>query len=254
MNLTRMGDLIQSTPLISSLNNKYPSANITLMVSKEFEKFAERIPLIDEIIAYDILQFNQRKNEGEKISWDELYSYLEHMLHQIIERQFDLVYNLSHSRLSALMIAYMGQKNVRGFYCNKAGDRMTNHPWLQYFGIEPFNRIYNSFNLVDIYLQSVEVKSQFERVMIKVEPDDIVNAENILKNINVTKHDLLIGFQAGSSLEGRRWSTKSFAELGDLLITNLNAKILLFGVESETDQAKEVFSLSENRETKFYML
>ena len=37
LNLTRMGDLIQTTPLVQGLRQKYPDAQITLMVSSDFE-------------------------------------------------------------------------------------------------------------------------------------------------------------------------------------------------------------------------
>ncbi|MFQ5672111.1 MAG: glycosyltransferase family 9 protein [Nitrospinales bacterium] len=245
MNLTRMGDLVQSTPLISGLRKKHPDASITLMVCKEFESFASRIPFVDDVIVYDVLQFNRMKEQGETVTWDVIYRYLEDLLRGVMERQFDLIFNLSHSRLSALMITYMGHGNVRGFFCNKTGDRMTHQPWLQYFGIEPFNRAYNSFNLADIYLRSGEVESQFDRVMIKTGLDDFVAAEEIMRRENIHDDDFLIGFQAGSSLEGRRWPTRSFAELGDMLAANLNAKIVLFGVESESAQAREILALSK---------
>jgi len=248
MNLTRMGDLIQSTPLISGLRKKHPDASITMMVCKEFEAFASRIPFVDDLIVYDVLQFTRRKERGESVTWDVIYRYFEDLLRGVMERRFDLIFNLSHSKLSALMITYMGHNNVRGFFCNQTGDRMTHQPWLQYFGIEPFNRAYNSFNLVDIYLRSGEVESQFDQVMIKTEPEDFAAAGDILRRENIQDDDFLIGFQAGSSLEGRRWPTRSFAELGDRLAANLNAKIVLFGVESESGQAREILALSKMKD------
>ena len=52
-----MGDLIQSTPLIASLRNKYPESRLTLIVSSDFEKFAPRIPHIDEILLFNLKFF-----------------------------------------------------------------------------------------------------------------------------------------------------------------------------------------------------
>ena len=57
MSLTRMGDLVQATPLISGLRKKYPQAKITLMVSSDFAMFVPNIPNIDDSIVLDIRQF-----------------------------------------------------------------------------------------------------------------------------------------------------------------------------------------------------
>ena len=140
MSLTRMGDLIQSTPLICGWRKKYPDAHITLMVSSDFSGFAERIPGIDDHIVFNLRQFNERMDEKD-FTWIEIYRYLESFLQSIMDRNFGTVFNLSHSRLSALMIRYLDIADIRGFHCTGYGDRVTHHPWLQYFGIEPFNRL-----------------------------------------------------------------------------------------------------------------
>ena len=152
--MTRMGDLIQSTPLIARLRNKYPKSRFTLIVSSDFEKFAPRIPHIDEILLFNLRQFNTLNSQGKLKSWIEVYQYLEKFLQIIKSNNYDGVFNLSHSKLSALMLAYLKIPKVWGFFCNDTGDRMTYHPWFQYFGIEPFNRTFNPFNLADIYLQT----------------------------------------------------------------------------------------------------
>lgn len=240
MNLTRMGDLIQSTPLIAGLREKHPEASITLMVAVDFAEFASRIPCVDDIMVYDCRQFNRKKEDGGYYNWVEVYRYLENFLRDIQRRKFDLIFNLSHSKLSALMISYLGIENVRGFFCNKMGDRMTHHPWLQYFGTEIFNRVYNSFNLAEIYVRAGEVEPPTRQVAIKTFASDSSSIDEIVRDANIQDDDFLIGIQSGSSLENRRWPAQSFAELGDLLSSRLNAKIVLLGVESEAKLAEQI--------------
>jgi hypothetical protein len=62
------------------------------------------------------------------------------------------------------------------------------------------------------------------------------------------EEDILIGFQAGSSLEDRRWPLSSFANLADMLIENLNARIVIFGVESENEVAEEIKNSAKNKD------
>jgi ADP-heptose:LPS heptosyltransferase len=247
MSLTRMGDLIQSTPLISSLRKRYPEAKITLLVSSDFVEFAKRANHIDDIIVFNLRQFNKKGEKGELKSWVEVYQYLEEFLKTLSDRSFSKVYNLSHSKLSALMIHYLKIPEIVGFHCNRSGDRKTDHPWLQYFGIEPFNRLYNSYNLADIYMLSGDGEPGSEELSIAHGPDDALAAAEVLGDLHGNE-ELVIGIQAGSSLEGRRWSVESFSTLGDLICSRLNAKIVLLGVASESEIASKIVEGMEYKE------
>ncbi len=245
LNLTRMGDLIQSTPLLKGLRAMYPKAKITLLVGSDFYEFSKRLPVVDEWIVFDIRQFKE-KAQDSGVSWIDIYKYFEKTLNQIRDKKFDMVFNLSHSKLSAFIISYLKIQNVRGFKCNSEGDRMTEHPWLQYFFTEPFNRPYNTFNLVDLFSKAGDIAVDAPSVEIQNYPDDLVRAERVLGKHFVGKSELLIGVQAGSSLEGRRWSASHFARLGDRLVNDLNARILLFGVKSELVIGESIMGAMKN--------
>ena len=153
LSMTRMGDMIQTTPLIRGLKEKYPTAKITLLVTSDFASAVPLIPDVDESIVIDLRQFDKQDN-WEDLSWIKIYRYLEKSLEDIKSRNFDLLVNLSHSKFRALMVRLLGIKNVVGFYCNDFGNRMTVHPWMQFFSVEVFNRKYNEFNLVEIFSRS----------------------------------------------------------------------------------------------------
>ncbi len=247
MSLTRMGDLVQATPLISGLRQKYPEAKITLMVSSDFSLFVPNIPDIDDSIVMDIRQFTD-KGRWKEMTWVTLYRYLESFLEDVKRRRFDLVVNLSHSKLSALMILFLGIKKVCGFMCNENGDRMTRHPWMQYFGIEPFNRVYSPFNLVEIFTRSADVDLEDKKIRINVPEHTQTSIAEQVARENIGDDELLIGIQAGSSLENRRWPARYFAELADLLVERLNARIVLFGVAGEAPLAQEIRNLAVRKE------
>jgi len=56
LNMTRMGDLVQSTSSIAGLRKQYPNASITLMVTSAFEEFSKKIPCINKRVIFDIKQ------------------------------------------------------------------------------------------------------------------------------------------------------------------------------------------------------
>lgn len=247
MSLTRMGDLVQATPLISGLKRKCPEARITLMVSSDFAGFVPSIPDIDDSLVLDVRQFAEKEGRRD-LTWVAIYRYLESFLEDVKARRFDLVVNLSHSKFSAFMILYLGIKKVCGFLCNETGDRMTEHPWMQYFGIEPFNRIYNPFNLVEIFSRGADVRPEDQRIRLHVSDESQISATAAAGDEGVGGEELVIGVQAGSSLENRRWPARYFAELADSLIGGLNARILLFGVASETPLAQEIRGLANRKD------
>ena len=247
MNTTRMGDLIQSTSVISGLRKQHKNAHISLLVSKNFAEFSKRLPHIDEIINFNIDQFN-RTCKSNDILWINLYRYIESFLNSLKLKNYDLLVNLSHSKLSALMISYLKIDNICGFACSGSGDRITKNPWMQYFGIEPFNRAFNPFNLVEIFTRCVNAKPEDNPLIIKQNNSDNESISGIIKQYNIKESDILIGIQAGSSSTGRRWSPVAFAELIDGIIKQHDAKIILFGIESEKTVANKIKSFSSYSE------
>ncbi len=241
LNLTRMGDIIQSTPVISGLREKYPSAKITLLVTTNFSEFVPFVPNIDDSRVLDLHQF-KKTNPGQAVTWVEIFNYLKGFMDTLKSDSFDMVVNLSHSRISALMVRYLGVRNVCGFNCNAQGDRVIHHTWMQYFATEPFNRNYNPFNLVEIFARSGDVDPAGK--IIQLDESSITKAVTMdaLHKLQLREGQLLIGIQAGSSIEGRRWSWESFAELAERLINSLDAKIVLLGVSAESNLAKKIMA------------
>ena len=79
LSMTRMGDMIQTTPLIRGLKEKYPTAKITLLVTSDFASAVPLIPDVDESIVIDLRQFDKQDN-WEDLSWIKIYRYLEKSL------------------------------------------------------------------------------------------------------------------------------------------------------------------------------
>ena len=57
-----MGDMIQTTPLIKGLKEKYPGSKITLLVTSDFASAVSLIPGVDDSIVIDFKQFKVIEN------------------------------------------------------------------------------------------------------------------------------------------------------------------------------------------------
>ncbi len=246
LNLTRMGDLLQTTPLIAGLKEKYPASKITLLANNNFADICKGIPFIDELYTFDIKQFTPKK-AGDEPSLLMIYNYLEGLVDNMKEKKFDTVINLSHSKLSAIFTSLLNIPDVRGLTSTDYGHRVIRHPWLNYFCNIIFNRNYNRFNLVDMYMKSGDVQPFSKRLFLNVSEDSERFADEFLKKNGVSDRDILIGFQPASSRPDRRWSSDSFSKLGLELVRKYGAKIIIFGVPSEKGVGDEIQSKMDGR-------
>lgn len=241
-----MGDLLQTTPLIAGLKEKYPDSKITLLANKNFADICKDIPFIDELHTFDIKQFAPPK-KGEEPSLLLIYHYLEGLVDKMKEKRFDAVINLSHSKLSAIFTFLLNISDVRGLTSTGYGHRVIRHPWLNYFCNIIFNRNYNRFNLVDMYMKSGDVQPFSKRLFLNSSNESEKFADEFLKKNGVNEEDILIGFQPASSRPDRRWSSDSFAKLGLKLIRKHKAKIIIFGIPSEKEGIDEIQSKMDGR-------
>jgi ADP-heptose:LPS heptosyltransferase len=239
LNLTRMGDLLQTTPLIAGLKEKYPDSKITLLANKNFAEICNDVPFIDKIYTFDIKQFAP-KSEGEDVSLLQVYRYMDELVEQMKSKRIDTVINLSQSKLTAIFTSLLNVPDVRGLTSTDYGHRVIRHPWLNYFCNIIFNRNYNRFNLVDIYMKSGDIEPSGRRLYLNAAEDGLRFANEFLQKNGIKDGDMLIGFQPASSRPDRRWSPDSFARLGLELIRRYGAKIIIFGVSSEKELGDEI--------------
>lgn len=246
LSLTRMGDLLQASPLLAGLKKKYPGVKVDVLVSSDFSQIAKSIPNIDEIKTFNLKQFVPLKAEYKgEVTLVGIYRYVEEIIDELAKAKYNIAINLSHSKLSAILASQINVQDIRGITSSDFGNRMVKHPWLRYFASIIFNRAYNSFNLVDVYLKSGEVEGTEDHLLVKVEKESIKFSEELLSKHGVTEKDFLVGFQPGSNMEARRWPTKSFANLANQIVNDLHGKVILFGVESEVMLGQEIEKMAE---------
>ncbi len=246
INLTRMGDLLQTTPLMAGLKEHYPGSRITLLVNTAFFEICNGIPYIDELIDFDMNDYRNRLTE-KKHSLVENYKYLEDFISLLGGREYDLAINITHSPISALLTSFLNAAEVRGFTIDSEGHRVIKHPWMRYFFNVIPNRIYNPFHLVDMYLKIGGVKSEVKELTYSVSERDDARASALLTNAGISKGDVLIGFHLGASNSEKTWPVSSYARLAEMIVKTLGAKIVLFGTEGErtlSEQFEEIASVT----------
>ncbi|VAX21663.1 ADP-heptose--lipooligosaccharide heptosyltransferase II [hydrothermal vent metagenome] len=245
LNHTRMGDLIQTTPLLRGLKEKDPDVRITMLANAKFAGILEFIYGVDELIKFDIQQFCP--TSGEEPNVLEIYEYLDRLTADLKSRRFDTIINLSHSKLSAMLAWLIGAGDTRGFLSTPRGERLVHDPWLVYFTSFLAFRKYNRFNIVDLYMRGAGITPRSSGVSLTIDQEALKAVNERQREIGIKRGEIIVGIQAGASRKDRRWPPENFAKVADYLAVNRGAKIVLFGAPSEKELGDEVEAAMENK-------
>jgi ADP-heptose:LPS heptosyltransferase len=240
LNLTRFGDLLQTSPTVAVLRQRHPGARITFLAEKNFAEVCDGIPGIDRVHRVDLDRVGNLMLEGgERLL--EAYRYIEDLVRELREERFDLAFNFSSSRMSAVFMGLLGIPDVRGWSMTPDGFRVILNPWSRLFATMCLNRRFACFNLVDYYRWIADGDSGCRRLLYDVPPAAEARVAELLQTLGVRGEDRLVALQLGASRAIRRWPVESFAEVGRLLAAD-GLRPVLIGGGGDRELAAEVAS------------
>lgn len=236
-----MGDLLQSSPLITYLREKYPGVEIGMLASAGFKEVVAGIPGIDRSHPLELIKYMSALGKNEVIP---NYTLFKDLLEELRAYRYELVFNLTHNRMGAALSKLISD-NVVGLKMDPEGMQSVENPWMAQFYNTNIVRGLNQFNLVDLYrlsagFQPHEKTELNSRLRFHVPPDDIQWAEEILKNRGWDGNSSLIGIQAGASADSKRWPEEYYNSAAKILSSKYT--IVFFGDSSE----KELVSIASS--------
>jgi ADP-heptose:LPS heptosyltransferase len=212
--LAKLGDLIQSIPLINDLNEDYPAAEICLLHSEVFSECANFIrnitPLpvnLDKIIKFEDNAY-KLNNSPESAS----------LINFLNESHFDKVINLNSTSVASGLLQKLNTPDKSGFGANN----QQNQELLDLLISFMKNRNLSVLNLSDAFRKLH--KNNYNQ--------DYWQKDHPLKD----SKDIII--QLGSRNSKRNPSLSFFASLSDKLLQN-GYNIVFSGVKSESPLADE---------------
>ena len=230
---TRMGDVLQTTPMIHVVRTRHPDAHIALMVRKMGRPIAERNPDIDEILLYDEDELYRHLAADDSDRLLEGYRLAEKQIMDLRAMNFDVVYNITHSLGSAMLAKLAHIPEAHGAYLSDDWQFVLRGRWTNYFFTSVYSRVYNDLNLCDISRNIVPDATPSRQLHFALTDEDRAFADTFFTENNLSKNDYVVGFQLGASEENKRWSVERFAALARMLLEECNARILLLGVAEE---------------------
>lgn len=237
VNLTRFGDLLQTSPAVANLRVHHPEAEISVLAERNFAEVCDAIPGIDHVVRVDLDRLGNLMLHGGAALLDG-YRYVEDLLAELRATSYDLALNFSSSRMTAVFMGLLGIADVRGWSMTSDGLRVIHHPWARLFASMCLNRRVATFNLVDYY-RAMAGGGGMQPLRYVVAPAARAAVSALLEGTPDGRR--IIAFQLGASREIRQWPASAFAALGRAL-TGAGHSVVLIGGRADRALATAVAS------------
>jgi len=235
LNLSRMGDLVQSVPFLTALKNRPEPTEVHLLVEKAFASVTPLLPSHDAVHVLSHDEILPPLHQAVQTNLLDLYHLFRGAL-RTLQGNFDEVWNLTHTRPSMILTHLLGGERGRGVTVDERGFQLVRSPWLRYFFATNLARPYCQFNLVDIYAQCAGPLSRPNRLELIPERDAERFADRFFseQKLEIGK---VIAFQLGAAHPSKRWPVESFRRLANRIGQKLQRPIILLGHKTEKDLA-----------------
>jgi len=231
INLTRLGDIIQSIGLIRGLKKKYVTCEIDFLAMSSFSDILHNIPEISEIICLnDKLLVDEIQNDVWS-AFIELYDKID----CLNNKNYDIIINPVISIQSSWLSSLIQAKEKRGMIVNSEGEQSVRSNWSAFLLANQHNLGDHSFNLVNIFSGVGECNFSIEDYSLKPDAESNLYMEDLLTTDFINKRSKKIGLHVGASQSNKSWSLESFKKLVIRLCQNPEYDVILFGGYKETE-------------------
>ncbi len=235
-----IGDVLFTTPLIRNIKEHLPSSYIGYISNRR------TFPLLEDNIFLDKV-FIFEKDEWRKDLRRSKVSFLKRAVsfwRNIKKEKYDVVFDLSLNPYYRLFLKTLYIKKRIGFSFKNRRHFLTHKINILY---------YKDKHVAHYYLELAKflnIPTRDYKFDIFFKKEDWEKAEVFLEKYNIKRDDLLIGLVPGSGDSWnerayyKRWPEQYFAYLVNLLIKELEAKVVLFGSSKEISVVDKVYNLS----------
>ncbi len=215
--LDKIGDMIWTTPVFTTLREEFPNAVISEVAGSWVKPIIESNPYIDNVIIYDIWSYAPPGKRCTPLK-DRIK-----ILRQLKKERFDLILNLRTS-LGFLLFGLITNGVFIGKERAEHGVKSALSP-----------------------LYKLGIKPSKEELSIFLNDDAIKFADEFLRNNNIINNDNLIGIHPGAGWVGRQWKPENFAVVADELANKYGSKIIIFGSSDDVISAQKIAENMQNK-------
>ncbi len=242
MQLTRIGDIIQTIQVAKYLKESRPEIKTSLIARS---RFASPLTFLinkyfDAVFFIDSNVFDCSPQSNNKLSLPLIQENLQNTIKKINSQKTDVLINLSFSKTSGWLSSLVHSTHKLGLVYNKLGEIKIHDHWSKFVFSNVMGGPLNPFSLIDIYKNIVGIKG-IERKPKKPTSKEVQT---------IILHPF--ASHAKKSWKASKWVEIIFKTLKD----NENATIKIVGSKSEINASNEIINhpLLDNIKNRFINL
>jgi len=238
--MARLGDLLQTTPLLGGIKEECPDSRICVLTDKANEEVAKKCGCVDEIISIDVNSMIDEIKDNDDA--EEVFKIINKYCLSLSNRYFDSVINLNYSMVSAILSNMPGSGKIYGYRLDNACGKLEKDSWFVYLNNMVKHLPVSPFNLVDYFYYVFCKKNKIKKLQFKLSSSDLNKAEEIFNDLNIGSASKVIAVHPGIRHEKRSWPIDYYAELISNYHNNENIKIILTGSKDDRYLADELLN------------
>lgn len=220
--LRAIGDVLLSTVVLKNLRYNFPTAKIDFLTEPPAKEIIEGNPFVDELII-----FEREKNNLIKF-W------------KLRKRKYDLVIDLFCNPRSALLTFITGAKY-------RVGYAFRGRSYAYNIKLKPRKEIHHNIEFNLDALRAIDLEIIDKEIYMPLDEEAEKFAEKFWRKNNLYEK-MVIALNPSGTWETKRWGLDKFAKLGDMIVKNFNAKIIiLWGNQKEFEDAQKIFLTMEEK-------
>jgi ADP-heptose:LPS heptosyltransferase len=236
--LARLGDFLQTTPLLAGLRARHPRATLAAVVAPAQAPLARACRFVDEVMVADpacLLDAARAVGEPRRLRRARLLA----QLRPLWSRPQELVYNLNLSDLASLLAAGWPGARLAGWRPAPpgVGGRPQGAPWTAFVMALLADRRLTRLHLADILASYAEPAGPpLAALDFQVDGVSSRRARELLGRSGAAPRVVL---QLGANNDLRRWPVESFAGLAQGLLAQ-GVSLVLVGSSAESPLAAKM--------------
>jgi lipopolysaccharide heptosyltransferase II len=218
--LSSIGDIILTTPLLRSVRNAFPAAEITYVVKKEFVELLSYSPYIDHLITFD-------KSKG--------FKELRMLKNRLQSQKFDIFLDIHKNLRSRYLRICLHAKQITSY-----SKQIFNRTLLIWFHINRYKHI------KPVYMRYFESVKDFGidydggGTEVFVPENKLQQIKKLLEDTGYKAENPLVVLCPSATYSNKRWKAGGFVETANSLIRKKGAFIVLLGGGKDMELCGEI--------------
>jgi len=228
VNLLRLGDFLQSVPVLAGLKSKHPHAQVDVLVHTPVAALRPLVPAVNRwwTLDRDELQAGLGRSDVPLLT---SFDVLKEQCEALSQEKYDLILNLSHTEFSGWITGFIVAKSKVGLAFNSRGQASFNSPWFRYLNRHAGQTATEIFHYSDIFAYAAEAADEPRAWPMK--PTAEGEAEVAALNL---PYGEWIAIQALTSDAKKNWGGERWARLiNELSAQRPQAHFVLLGAPNE---------------------